>query len=40
MNALIFSALMVVAGFALYWATAGMRRRVTGPVAAENIETA
>ena len=40
MNALLFGALLVLAGFALYWATAGMRRRVTGPVVAENIETA
>ena len=40
MNALLFGALLVVAGFALYWATAGMRRRVTGPVVAENIEAA
>lgn len=39
-NALIFGALIVVAGFAAYWATAGMRRRVSGPVVAENIEAA
>jgi hypothetical protein len=40
MNALIFGVLKIVAGFALYWATAGMRRRATRPVVAENIETA
>ena len=40
MNALIFGALIVVVGFAAYWVTAGMRRRVTGPVEAEDIETA